>query len=105
MYATRDYKEETGVRSPLPWILIGGVLAPIVTFLMSWLTSNPQLRNLTLMLLIPFVGALLGWGVYAITPVRDPRGFQKSIWLIVSLIVYGMVVIFGYSLAEVASIP
>ncbi len=104
MYATRNFKEEAGVRNPLPWILIGGVLAPIVMFLMSWLSDNPQLRSLTAILLIPIAGALLGWGIYASTPVGHPRGFQKSIWLIVTLIVYVMVLLFGYSLAEVASI-
>lgn len=104
MYATRNLKEETGVRNPLPWILFGGVLAPIVMFLMSWINDNPQLRSLTSLLLVPIAGALMGWGIYAFTPVGHPRGFQKSIWLLVVLVVYVMVLLFGYSLAEVASI-
>lgn len=104
MYATKNYKEEPGIRNPLPWILIGAVLAPIVMFLFSWLSHNPTLRSLSVMLLIPLAGAFLGWGIYAVTPAGHPRGFQKSIWLVVTLIVYLMVVIFGYSLAEVASI-
>lgn len=90
-------------RNPLPWILIGAVLAALIMILLSWWLQDSSLRTMAVMLFVPLTGAIAGWGIYAINPFGKPRGLKKSIWLLVAVLVYVMAVIFGYTLAEVGS--
>ena len=104
MDTTVENTEKQTERNPLPWILIGAVLAPILMNLLSWVLENPSLRSITVMLVVPLTGAIAGWGIYAINPFGKPRGMRKSIWLFVAVLVYVMAVLFGYALSQVGSL-
>lgn len=99
--------ETTEVRSkssnPLPWILMGAVLAPITILLLSRFGSAPELRNSILLVSVPLLGALAGWVVYALNPLGRPRGWRKSFLLVVAVLVYIMAVLSGFAIAQVAT--
>lgn len=104
MDSTTISNENTTDRNPLPWILIGAVLAVLIMIALSWWLEDASLRTMVIILTVPLTGAVAGWGLYAINPFGKSRGMKKSIWLLVAILVYVMAVIFGYSLSQVGSI-
>lgn len=104
MDSTTITNEKATDRNPLPWILIGAVMAVLIMIMLSWWLDDASLRAMVIMLTVPLTGAVAGWGLYAINPFGKTRGMKKSIWLLVAVLVYVMAVIFGYSLSQVGSI-
>lgn len=96
---TAEFKK--GTRNPLPWILVGAIVAPIVMLLFSFLLGNSELREIPVLLIVPVAGAVAGWIIYAINPLGRPRGWRKPILLFLALLVYFMAVVFGYTIAHV----
>lgn len=90
-------------RNPLPWILVGAVLASILVYLLSFILADSELRNSLVLLLVPVLGAMAGWVVYALNPLGKPRGWRKSILLLVAVLVYTMAIIFGYAITQVGA--
>lgn len=90
-------------RNPLPYIVVGAVLAPLIILLASYMTANSGMRDTYLLLFVPVVGALAGWIIYALNPFGKPRGWQKSILLFVALLVYSIAVLFGLIIAQIGS--
>lgn len=97
-------KYRTRSRNPLPWIVIGGIVAPIVILLLSHLWGNPELREIPVLLLIPVVGAMVGWGIYAINPMGKPRGLRKPILVLLAMLVYFMAAAFGYIITRLGGL-
>lgn len=91
-------------RNPLPWILIGAVLPPLLVLLLSFILADTELRNSLVLLHIPILGAMTGWAVYALNPLGKPRGWRQAILLLVAILVYTMAIIFGYAITKVGAL-
>lgn len=93
-------EREAGIRNPLPWILMGAVLAPILILLWSYLQSSPGMRDRIIVLFAPVAGAVGGWVFYALNPWGKANGWRKTIILMIAILVYLMALILGFTVAR-----
>ena len=84
-------------KSPLPWVLVGGIFAPIAVVLFSLIHTDPTMRVLPILIFVSLVGALAGRLVYTIN--EQSKVWWRSTAVAVSFIVYILLVFVGFMVA------
>lgn len=91
-------------KSPLPWVLAGGVFAPIAVVLFSLMQADPAMRILPILIFVTLVGALAGRLVYAINERSKAAKWWRSTAFAVGFIVYILLVFIGFIVARMGSL-
>ena len=87
-------------RSPLPWVLAGGVLAPVLILLFSYMHADASMRILPVLIFVTLVGAIAGRFVFAINERSKVGRWWPSTSIAVILIVYILLVFAGFIIAR-----
>lgn len=87
-------------RRPLPWILNGAALAPLLVILFSYLHVDQSMREVPVLLTVAIAGAMAGRLAFAINRPGRPLSWKSPLLLLLSLLFYGFAVFLGFVMAR-----
>ena len=87
-------------RNTLPWVLAGGVFAPILIVSLSLMNADPSMRVFPILLFVTLVGALAGRLVYTINERSKAGKWWRSTAAAVGFLVYILLVFISFFVAR-----